>query len=179
MNSDIELRIESQPSGLVVTVRDCGPGVPDELLPRLAQPFFRVEDARDYSPAGGVGLGLSIVRHIVEMHGGTVHAASEGEGKGSTFRVLLPLMIVHEQGMREAREHPRTDTAKALTSLDKLTGIRVLAIDDEEDSLRLLRDVLVEADTPEFNAGTALVEVGGTLWVGSFRGNRIVILPAR
>jgi CheY-like chemotaxis protein len=92
-----------------------------------------------------LGLGLSIVRHIVEMHGGSVHVASEGEGKGSTFRVRLPLMIVHSEGIRETREHPRTEKHAPLTSLGDLGGVRVLAIDDEEDALGLLRVVLEAA----------------------------------
>jgi len=77
--------------------------------------------------AGGLGLGLSIVRHIVEMHGGSVHVASDGEGRGATFRVELPLMMVHREEIREPREHPRTEKLQPLTALDALTGVRVVA----------------------------------------------------
>ena len=79
------------------------------------------------------------------MHGGTVDAASDGEGKGATFRVRLPLMIVHDAVAREPREHPRTETLAPLKGLRNLTGIRVMAIDDEEDALGLLRVVLEAA----------------------------------
>ena len=75
------------------------------------------------------------MRHIVEMHGGTVDAASDGEGKGATFRVRLPVMIVHDAVAREPREHPRTEMLAPLKGLRNLAGIRVLAIDDEEDAL--------------------------------------------
>ena len=78
--------------------------------------------------AGGLGLGLSIVRHIVEMHGGSAHVASDGEGRGATFRVELPLMMVHREEIREPREHPRTEKLQPLTALDALTGVRVMAI---------------------------------------------------
>jgi CheY-like chemotaxis protein len=79
------------------------------------------------------------------MHGGSVHVVSEGEGRGSTFTVRLPLMIVHANDIREPREHPRTEKRAALTRLRNLEGLRVLAIDDEEDALGLLRVVLEAA----------------------------------
>jgi CheY-like chemotaxis protein len=78
---------------------------------------------------------LAIVRHIVEMHGGTVEASSAGEGQGATFRVRLPLMIMHPAALETRREHPRTERREALTGLGDLAGIRVLAVDDEEDAL--------------------------------------------
>jgi CheY-like chemotaxis protein len=79
------------------------------------------------------------------MHGGTVDASSEGEGKGATFHVRLPLMIVHPDALNPRREHPQTERREALTGLGNLTGIHVLAIDDEEDALTLLRVVLEAA----------------------------------
>ena len=100
--------------------------------------FVRRTRARRERPAGS-GLGLAIVRHIVEMHGGTVEASSAGEGQGATFRVRLPLMIVHPEALETRREHPRTERREALTGLGDLTGIRVLAIDDEEDALSAAR----------------------------------------
>jgi PAS domain S-box-containing protein len=140
----IQVRVERVNSHIEIVVSDTGNGIRADFLPYVFE-RFRQADAGTTRKTGGLGLGLSIVRHIVEMHGGTVHAASEGEGKGATFRVRLPMMIVHEQSVRETREHPRTSTSKPLTALDRLTGIRVLAIDDEEDALGLLRDVLQQA----------------------------------
>ena len=84
--SDVELRTDHGPAGLVVTVRDAGSGVPEELLPRLAQPFFRTEDARDYSPAGSVGLGLSIAQRAVQLHHGTLVAENAHPGLRVTMR---------------------------------------------------------------------------------------------
>lgn len=78
--TDVEVRTDVGPSGLVVTVRDSGAGVPDEFLTKLVQPFFRAEDARDYSPGGGVGLGLSIAHRAVQLHHGTLVAENAHPG---------------------------------------------------------------------------------------------------
>lgn len=78
--SDVELRADDGPRGLTIAVRDAGTGVPDEFLARLSQPFFRVEDARDYSPTGGVGLGLSIAHRAVQLHHGTLVAENAHPG---------------------------------------------------------------------------------------------------
>jgi signal transduction histidine kinase len=79
-DTDVELRTDDGPAGLVITVRDAGAGVPDESLPRLVQPFFRAEDARDYSPSSGVGLGLSIAHRAVQLHHGTLIAENAHPG---------------------------------------------------------------------------------------------------
>jgi two-component system sensor histidine kinase CpxA len=78
--TDVELRTDEGPSGLEVTVRDAGAGVPEELLTKLVQPFFRAEDARDYSPTSGVGLGLSIAHRAVQLHHGTLVAENAHPG---------------------------------------------------------------------------------------------------
>jgi signal transduction histidine kinase len=78
--TDVELQTHDGPEGFVISVRDAGSGVPDELLPRLVQPFFRVEDARDYSPTSGVGLGLSIAQRAVELHRGRLVAENMHPG---------------------------------------------------------------------------------------------------
>jgi signal transduction histidine kinase len=79
-----------------------------EFLPHVFE-RFRQADTGLTRGTPGLGFGLSIVRHIVEMHGGSEYAASEGEGRGSRFRVQLPVMIVHDEVLKEAREHPRTE----------------------------------------------------------------------
>ena len=140
----VQVRVERVNSHIEIVVSDTGMGIRADFLPYVFE-RFRQADAGTTRKTGGLGLGLSIVRHIVEIHGGSVSVTSEGEGKGATFRVRLPLMIVHSQGVRESRSHPVSATAKPLTSLDRLTGIRVLAVDDEEDALGLLRVVLQQA----------------------------------
>jgi two-component system sensor histidine kinase CpxA len=79
-DTDVELRTADGPLGVAVSVRDTGRGVPDDMLPRLTQPFFRVEDARDYSSSGGVGLGLSIAHRAVQLHHGTLVAENAHPG---------------------------------------------------------------------------------------------------
>ena len=83
---------------------------------------FRQAEAGTTRKTGGLGLGLAIVRHIVEMHGGTVHAASAGEGKGATFRVRLPLMIVRPEGLERAPRAPSPERREPLAHLGDLPG---------------------------------------------------------
>jgi len=143
-NGRIQARLERVNSHVEIVVSDTGIGIPPEFLPHVFE-RFRQAEAGTTRKTGGLGLGLAIVRHIVEMHGGTVEASSAGVGNGSTFRVRLPLMIVHPEAVESRREHPRTERREALTGLGDLTGIRVVAIDDEEDALTLLRVVLETA----------------------------------
>jgi signal transduction histidine kinase len=136
--------LERVNSHVEIVVSDTGIGIRPDFLPYVFE-RFRQAEAGTTRKTGGLGLGLAIVRHIVEMHGGTVHAASAGEGAGATFRVRLPVMIVHPEGLDPAREHPRTERMEPLPGFADLRGIRVLAIDDEEDALTLLRVVLESA----------------------------------
>ena len=108
----VQIRVERVNSHVEIIVSDTGIGIRADFLPYVFE-RFRQADAGTTRKTGGLGLGLSIVRHIVEMHGGTVHVASEGEGNGSTFRVRLPLMIVHpaeyarRANIRRPRRRPR------------------------------------------------------------------------
>ena len=140
----VQVRLERVNSHVEIVVSDTGIGIRPDFLPYVFE-RFRQAEAGTTRKTGGFGLGLAIVRHIVEMHGGTVEASSAGEGQGSTFRVRLPLMIVQPEQTETRREHPRTERREALTGLGDLSGIRVLAIDDEEDALKLLRVVLEAA----------------------------------
>ncbi len=151
----VQVRVERVNSHIDIVVSDTGIGIRPEFLPHVFE-RFRQADAGTTRQTTGLGLGLSIVRHIVEMHGGTVDAASDGEGKGATFRVRLPLMIVHDAVAREPREHPRTETQAPLRTLANLTGVRVLAVDDEEDALGLLRAVLEAAGAEVITMASAV-----------------------
>jgi PAS domain S-box-containing protein len=140
----VQVRLERVDSHTEIVVSDTGIGISPDFLPYVFE-RFRQAEAATTRKTGGLGLGLAIVRHIVEMHGGTVHAASAGEDQGVTFRVRLPLMIVQPEPQGVRREHPRTERLQRLTALGNLRGIHVLAIDDEEDALTLLRVVLEAA----------------------------------
>ncbi len=155
----VQVRLERVDSHVEIVVSDTGIGIRPEFLPHVFERFRQAEGGTTRK-TGGLGLGLAIVRHIVEMHGGTVEATSPGEGQGATFRVRLPLMIVHPDVAPSSREHPRTERREPLTSLGDLHGIRVVVIDDEEDALTLLRVVLeaAGADVTTVSSPTDAVE---------------------
>ena len=143
-NGRVQVRLERLNSHVEIVVSDTGMGIRADFLPYVFE-RFRQAEVGTTRKTGGLGLGLAIVRHLVEMHGGTVEASSAGEGQGATFRVRLPLMIVQPEPLPTVREHPRTERREPLNALGGLQGIRVLAVDDEEDALTLLRVVLEAA----------------------------------
>jgi PAS domain S-box-containing protein len=140
----VQVRLERVNSHVEIVVSDTGIGIRPDFLPYVFE-RFRQGDAGTTRKTGGLGLGLAIVRHIVEMHGGTVDASSAGDGQGATFRVRLPMMIVDTRVVEPQRQHPRTERREALQALEDLTGVHVLAVDDEPDALGLLRVVLEAA----------------------------------
>jgi PAS domain S-box-containing protein len=151
----VQARLECVESHIEIVVSDTGMGIEPEFLPHVFE-RFRQAEAGTTRMTGGLGLGLAIVRHIVEMHGGSVHAASAGAGQGATFRVRLPLMIVHPEAFDGRREHPRTERLEPFTGLEDLHGVRVLAVDDEPDALTLLRLVLESAGADVVAVSSAL-----------------------
>src|SRR5688572_12533466 len=155
----VQVRLERVNSHAEIVVSDTGVGIPPDFLPYVFE-RFRQAEAGTTRKTGGLGLGLAIVRHIVEMHGGTVEASSAGEGKGATFRVRLPMMIVHPEALTPRREHPRTERVEPLAELADLRGVHVVAVDDEEDALTLLRVVLESAGArvTTFNAPSEALE---------------------
>jgi PAS domain S-box-containing protein len=130
----IRLRAERQAGEVVMTVTDNGIGIPSESLSNIFEMFSQVDRSIERS-TGGLGIGLALVKGLVEMHGGTVTAESEGEGRGSTFTVRLPI--------GRSRPAPRTDSPEGV----RVPGRRVLVVDDCQDGadslgmmLRLLGD---------------------------------------
>jgi CheY-like chemotaxis protein len=127
-----------------IQVSDEGQGISEEFLPYVFDRFRQAESTTTRK-LGGLGLGLSIVKHIVELHGGTVHADSAGVGRGAIFTVNLPVRAVH---MAQADDNPADDlrgTAAVDLLAVRLDGLRVLVVDDEADARRLLLKVLGEA----------------------------------
>jgi PAS domain S-box-containing protein len=119
---------------IVLTVKDTGIGISRDLLPHVFDMFTQERQAADRS-RGGLGIGLTIVRNLVELHGGTVRAESEGLGKGSVFTVRLPVAGEEPAAVeRSSAKHPVARAPK-----------RVLLVDDNEDALELLADVLRDA----------------------------------
>jgi signal transduction histidine kinase/ActR/RegA family two-component response regulator len=135
----VDVLLERVNSHVEITVHDSGVGIKPEFLPLVFE-RFRQADASTTRSFGGLGLGLSIVKQLVELHGGSVRAKSPGEGQGATFIVSLPLAPVRNG---EAREHPTTNRATYIDCEQfDLRGLRVLVVDDEADSRALLDRVL-------------------------------------
>ncbi len=141
----VQVRLERVNSHIELIVSDTGVGIAEEFLPHVFE-RFRQADSGLTRKTGGLGLGLSIVRHLVELHGGTAHVESAGPGQGATFTVRLPLMIVRPQETSKTpREHPLAEARTPLEALTNLRGVHVLAVDDEADALGLMRVVLETA----------------------------------
>jgi signal transduction histidine kinase/ActR/RegA family two-component response regulator len=126
-------------SHIEISVSDTGDGIRAEFLPYVFD-RFRQADGTTTRQHGGLGLGLAIVRQLVEMHGGTVEARSAGEARGATFVVKLPLMPIYQHQAVERRvSHRASEHQHTVEYPDKLDGLRVLVVDDEVDTLELIR----------------------------------------
>jgi CheY-like chemotaxis protein len=135
------VRLERVNSHVELTVTDTGVGIPAEFLPHVFD-RFRQADAGISRELGGLGLGLAIARHLVELHGGRIFAASDGPGKGATFRIELPIRTANVEGALEERGHPRSPRAEHHITVPQLDGICILAVDDDSDALALIREIL-------------------------------------
>jgi PAS domain S-box-containing protein len=136
----IEVVLERGGEMARIRVQDNGIGMRREFLPHVFE-RFRQADSSTTRTHGGLGLGLAIVRHLVDLHGGTVHADSAGEGQGSTFTVEIPLFR-----SSTAVEDTRAETHATLNNVAlPLTGVRVLVVDDERDSRELISLLLEQA----------------------------------
>jgi PAS domain S-box-containing protein len=135
----VEARLERVDPHICITVYDTGKGISPELLPYVFD-RFRQADASSTRRYGGLGLGLALVKYLVELHGGTIEALSDGEGKGSTFKVLLPVRAV-ARSRRESEAAPAraVESQKAL-----LAGVRALVVEDEDDARELVKTVIAQ-----------------------------------
>jgi PAS domain S-box-containing protein len=144
----VRITLDREQSNVRIAVTDSGQGMSPELLPFVFD-RFRQADSSTRRRFGGLGLGLSIVKHIVEMHGGTAEAASEGPGRGSIFTIRLPIRAVRvdEDGDEESPDAERSATAASAVAqgVVRLDGVRVLVVDDEADARRLVTRVLEDA----------------------------------
>jgi CheY-like chemotaxis protein len=141
-----------------IDVVDTGAGIDPAFLPHLFA-RFRQADASTTRSHGGLGLGLSIVRSLVEMHGGTVYAESRGAGAGSTFVVMLPLSSKGSERATDPVWASRLRSSNVPLSspelIESIRGTRVLVVDDEPDARDFLRRVIEDFDLEVFVAASA------------------------
>jgi PAS domain S-box-containing protein len=128
----IGITAQRQGSDVLVSVKDTGIGIPTEMLARIFEIFTQVDQTLERSQ-GGLGIGLTLVKQLVEMHDGTVEAASEGSGLGSEFVVRLPIVVEKQDAL-----HPATPSA----GMQAVPGRRILVVDDNKDSAESLAILL-------------------------------------
>ncbi len=151
----VDVSIEDSDGMVTVRVRDSGAGIGGAFLPHVFE-RFRQADSSTTRPHGGLGLGLAIVHHLVELHSGTVRAESAGEGRGSTFTISLPSL--HDPDMVRS-------TATASDPEVALEGVRVLAVDDNDDAREFIVAILEDC-------GAQVAGHGGGVGPGGRRGLR-------
>ncbi len=151
MGGRVEVRLERVDPHIRITVSDTGKGISAEFLPYVFD-RFRQADASSARRYGGLGLGLALVKYLVELHGGTIEAASAGEGQGATFKVTLPVRAVtalpgEAGGSPVAAPGPEEATM--------LAGVRVLVVDDESEARELVKLALEQYGADVVTAGSA------------------------
>jgi PAS domain S-box-containing protein len=138
----VQVLLQRVNSHLELSVSDTGVGIPANYLPHVFDRFSQ-KDSSTTRAFGGLGLGLAICKQLVELHGGSIRAASLGEGRGATFSVQLPLSIAQLNDQSGPRIHPTAETQSGeVMSLPRLEGVHVFVVDDEPDARELLRAVL-------------------------------------
>ena len=151
----VRLTLAKRHDHVELTVADTGRGIAEDFLPHVFD-RFRQADAGTTRQHGGLGLGLAIVRHLVELHGGSVMVESAGEGRGTTFRVVIPLTMARvaagaeQQGPPPVHEAPTRSDARR-----RLDGLRVLVVDDEPEARELFSAIVEHAGAEVRVAGSA------------------------
>jgi CheY-like chemotaxis protein len=152
----VQISLEKMNSHVELIVQDDGPGIPPDFLPHIFEPF-RQEDSSSTRSHQGLGLGLAIVRNLLQLHGGTVQARNREDGSGALFKVILPLNVSvpealghdqhPDQGRKEDEDWSRAGTA--------LRGTRVLVVDDEADAREVVTLLLERCGAKVFVASSA------------------------
>lgn len=142
----VEISLQSLGSQAQLRVSDTGKGINPDFLPFVFD-YFRQADGATTRKFGGLGLGLAIVRHIVELHGGTVQAESLGEEQGATFTVMLPLMKIHPDNQQIVSQPDDSPD---------LNGVKVLLVDDERDTRELIAFILEQSGAVVTQAASAV-----------------------
>ena len=157
----VEARLARAGNQVEITVSDTGVGIDPQFMPHVFERFRQADGARTRG-YGGLGLGLAITRHIVEMHGGDVSASSLGKGQGATFKIRLPLtssapapQTPRAERHRQALDGPRERERKATEGCQRLDGLRILIVEDNPDTLEMLRFIFDERGAEVIAAASA------------------------
>jgi signal transduction histidine kinase/CHASE1-domain containing sensor protein/CheY-like chemotaxis protein len=148
----VSVNVSQANAAVEISVSDTGQGISREFMPYVFDRFSQA-DSTTTRHHGGLGLGLAIARHLVEIHGGTIRAASRGEGQGATFTITLPLLDAKVKAIE-----PPTDKTLAYAS-QMLSGVNVLLVDDDSDTLSLMATALTRRQanvTAVSSAGEAI-----------------------
>ena len=140
----VQVHLQRVASHVEIVVSDTGRGIAPDLLPFVFD-RFRQQDSSSTRASTGLGLGLALVKHFVELHGGSVAAQSPGEGQGATFTVKLPVTIAEIAAPSITRAHPTAASMERPELPVRLDGLRVLVVDDDADALDLASAILIEA----------------------------------
>jgi CheY-like chemotaxis protein/anti-sigma regulatory factor (Ser/Thr protein kinase) len=141
----VEVRLERDGSRARVVVSDTGRGISPDFLPHVFDRFRQADGATTRS-YGGLGLGLAIVRHLIEAHGGTVRVESHGEGLGATFSITLPFLAVRIEAPEIERRSRRHENGAPRYALPRqLDGVRVLVVDDDLEARQMISTVLAQS----------------------------------
>jgi signal transduction histidine kinase/ActR/RegA family two-component response regulator len=162
MGGHVHARLERAGFHVQLVVNDTGQGIPFDLLPHVFE-RFKQADSSSTRAHGGLGLGLALVKHLVELHGGTVVAESGGPGQGATFIVTLPVAPQPMTTDSPARNPPIAADA-ALAGVVRLDGLRVLITDDDRESVAMIEAILLGAGAevrPCYSASDALAIIPG------------------
>jgi signal transduction histidine kinase/ActR/RegA family two-component response regulator len=140
----VKLEATPQTSSVQIRVSDTGKGIVPEMLPHIFE-RFRQADSSSTRSYGGLGLGLSLVKHLVELHGGTVAAESDGEDRGATFTVVLPVALIMMPPGLMPSAHPTAASVEVPANVARLDGLRILVVDDDREGLALADAILSRA----------------------------------
>jgi signal transduction histidine kinase len=149
----VSVRLRRGEGEIVLGVEDSGIGISPQFLPHVFDRFTQADTAPTRRH-GGLGLGMAITRHLVELHGGTVHAVSAGENQGTTFTVILPMRRHSPAAEREPQETPAIEAIGETATLPQLDGTRVLIVDDDPDSRSFLSELLADRGARVYTAGS-------------------------
>ncbi|MFN6583342.1 MAG: PAS domain S-box protein [Aulosira sp. ZfuVER01] len=150
----VDVQLKRRHSQIQIRVSDTGEGIANDFLPHVFE-RFRQADSSSTRSHGGLGLGLAIVRHLVELHGGTVSAESPGIGQGATFIVNLPMRAVYVENTISVLSDRSINSEISPNNPLSLEGVRVLVVDDEQDARQLLTTVLSQSGAQVMTVASA------------------------